>query len=49
MKPIERLDHGKWTKERRKIRSKYWHHMKPHVFDKAIKMIPYFLLGASYE
>ena len=38
---------GKWTKQRRKLRSKHWPDMKPHIFDKAIEMIPYFLLGTK--
>lgn len=36
-------------KNRRKIRSMKWIHMKPHVFDKLIKIIPYVLRGTEYE
>lgn len=32
-------------KERRKIRSKYFNDMKPHIFDRLLVAIPYVLKG----
>jgi hypothetical protein len=33
------------TKQRQKLRSKYWKHMKPHIFDKLILILPHVLAG----